>query len=73
MTYGRVPVSGANEKRPRKRAFLLISALSILANTREIVGQIGASLNCLVSLGCGESDLRKGLTKEAELVAKMCS
>lgn len=46
-----------------KRAFLLVSALiSILANTKEIVGQIGASLICLVSVGCGESGLRKGLT-----------
>lgn len=47
-----------------RRASLWISVLiSILARKRVIVGQIGASLNCLVSFGCGKSDLRKGLTR----------
>jgi hypothetical protein len=44
-------------------AFVLISALiSILTSTKEIVDQMGGSLICFVSFGCGASDLRKGLT-----------
>jgi hypothetical protein len=44
---------------------LISTLISILAGKREIVRQIDASLSGVVSLDCGESYLRKGLTEKS--------
>jgi hypothetical protein len=50
-----------HENPPLLAGFFL--PISIIASTKEIVGQFGWSLICLDSLGCGKSYLRKGLTR----------